>query len=302
MLENASDEYYSNRLVQVSSTLQRVILRYSFIQSTSGNAHSLPSWASFNMASDGQASDALPLAVFPTPLLAAYGSVHGLTAMGPLRMDDLTVDYEWFTAEEVDRMKGQQQQQQHQQQQHAAQGDGPRSDGAQLSWMGITAKLKSGSEKAMPSPHFVHKSVFQSPQAKEKVLKTLRSVFESPYANTSSPSGAHSSADLGAVSKAASKAAPPFNLPGELTTAVQAQYQRSTAKCFSTCFSEMLQTAAPATQALQPSTQPQPQHQPSQPHQPQMHLCKCGVDCVTALRAWDKVRGVHVEDEPQPQR
>ena len=66
--------------------------------------------------------------------------------------------------------------------------------------MGITAKLKSGSEKARPSPHFVHKSVFQSPQAKEEVLKTLRSVFESPYASTSSPSGSHSSADLEAVS------------------------------------------------------------------------------------------------------
>ena len=82
-------EYYCNRLVQVSSTLRHVILRYSFTQNISGNAHSLPSWASFNMASDGQASDALPLAVFPTPLRAAYGSVHGLTAMGPPRMDDL---------------------------------------------------------------------------------------------------------------------------------------------------------------------------------------------------------------------
>ena len=108
--------------------------------------------------------------------------------------------------------------------------------------MGITAKLKSGSKKARPSPHFVHKSVFQSPQAKEKVLKTLRSVFESPYANTSSPSGAHSSADLGAVSKAASKAAPPFNLAGAFTTAAQkGSLHEAVVAQHSICFSEIPQ-------------------------------------------------------------
>jgi hypothetical protein len=86
----------------------------------------------------------------------------------------------------------------------------------------------------------------QQQQAKEEVLKKLRSEVWSPYANTSNPSGAHSPADLEAVSKAASKAAPPFNLAGALTTAAQSQYQRNTAKCFRTCFSEMLQTEAPA--------------------------------------------------------
>ena len=192
-------------------------------QNISSNAHSLPCWASFNMASDGhvqhiqqrsqlavlqQAIDALPRALFPTPLGAAYGS-------------------EWFSAEEMDRME----EQQHQQQQ-------------------------------------------QHPE--ERVLKKLRSELSSPYANTSSPSGPHSSADLGAVSKAASKATPPFTLAGALTT------------------------AAPASQDLQQSTQPQPQHHPSQLPRPQMQLCKCGVDCVTALRAWDEAHNVHVEDEPQP--
>ena len=45
----------------------------------------------------------------------------------------------------------------------------------------------------------------QQQQAEEEVLKKLRSEVWSPYANTSSPSGAHSSADLGAVSKALQK-------------------------------------------------------------------------------------------------
>ena len=143
-----------------------------------------------------------------------------------------------------------------------------------------------------------HQQQQQHPE--ERVLKKLRSELSSLYANTSSPSGPHSSADLGAVSKAASKAAPPFYLAGALTTAAQSQYQRNTAKCFSTCFSEMLQTAAPATQDLQQSTQSQPQHHSLQLPQPQKQLCKCGVDCVTALRAWDGAHNVHVEDEAQP--
>ena len=119
-----------------------------------------------------------------------------------------------------------------------------------------------------------HQQQQQHPE--ERVLKKLRSELSSLYANTSSPSGPHSSADLGAVSKAASKAAPPFTLAGALTT------------------------AAPATQDLQQSTQSQPQHHSLQLPQPQKQLCKCGVDCVTALRAWDGAHNVHVEDEAQP--
>ena len=103
-----------------------------------------------------QAIDALPRALFPTPLRAAYGSVHGLTDMGLPRRDDVGVDVEWFSAEEMDWME----EQQHQQQQQ---------------------------------------------QPEEVVLKKLRSELSSPYANTSSPSGAHSSADLRAVSKALQK-------------------------------------------------------------------------------------------------
>ena len=84
-----------------------------------------------------QAIDALPRALFPTPLGAAYGS-------------------EWFSAEEMDRMEEQQHQQQRQ-------------------------------------------------HPEERVRKKLRSELSSPYANTSSPSGAHSSADLRAVSKVLQK-------------------------------------------------------------------------------------------------
>jgi hypothetical protein len=38
----------------------------------------------------------------------------------------------------------------------------------------------------------------------------------------------------------------------------------------------------------------------SNPSSPAVNAAAATAPAVTALRAWDKARGVHVEDEPQP--